>query len=86
MDAIQNFKTLYSELCNITPDDLPKVYSDNVTFIDPICAHEGIEAVQQYVSGLLTNAESCKFEIHEVVECSNASIIIKKDHKTITRR
>lgn len=74
MDAIQNFKTLYSELCDITPDDLPKVYSDDVTFIDPVCSHEGIKAVQKYFDGLLTNASSCKFDIHEVISCSDASI------------
>lgn len=43
---------------------LADIYSNDVTFIDPIAAHEGIAAVEQYFAKLLQNAKYCTFTIH----------------------
>ncbi|GGW85696.1 nuclear transport factor 2 family protein [Alteromonas halophila] len=96
MYAITRFKELYQELSSLNPDDLGLLYADDVVFIDPITTHRGLTAVTQYFSALTEHAESCQFDIDNVIACEkNAqqithvvtwtmTLIINKRRPTIT--
>lgn len=68
MTTIQRFCKLYETLHTISPDDLATIYSDDITFIDPITTHHGIENVKSYFSQLLAETDYCKFDILSVSE------------------
>lgn len=69
MDVIERFCKIYTDICQISPDDLESIYAKDVVFVDPITTHRGIDAVKNYFSNLLTQAESCKFDIADVFDC-----------------
>lgn len=70
MDVIERFCKIYTDICQISPDDLEDIYASDITFIDPITVHRGIDEVKDYFSNLLTQAESCKFDIADIFQCS----------------
>lgn len=70
MDVIKRFCKIYTDICQISPDDLEDIYASNIKFIDPITTHTGIDEVKSYFSNLLTQAETCKFDIADVFQCS----------------
>jgi ketosteroid isomerase-like protein len=57
-------------------EQLASVYSNDVVFIDPIAAHEGIKAVEDYFSRLLHNAKYCTFTIHEIQETNTDNHVV----------
>jgi len=67
-------------------DDLTSIYEKNVVFIDPINTHKGIDAVRNYFSQLLKNAENCKFVIHSIDEIMEKSAVIKWTMTYSTKR
>ena len=69
MEVIERFCKLYTDICQISPDDLESIYAKDIVFVDPITTHRGIDAVKRYFSNLLTQAESCKFDIADVFHC-----------------
>ncbi len=73
MDVIGRFCKVYTDICQISPEDLEEIYANDVLFIDPITTHRGIEEVKHYFSNLLTQAQSCKFDISDVYMCSSAN-------------
>jgi len=79
MDVITRFRHTYRDLCQVEPDALNKLYTDDVVFIDPITTHRGLPQVQEYFSNLLVHANSCEFDISDILECkSKTSQTIKK--------
>lgn len=70
MDVIERFCKIYTDICQISPDDLEDIYASNIKFIDPITMHSGIDEVKSYFSNLLTQAETCKFDIADILYCS----------------
>lgn len=71
MNVIERFCKIYTDLCQVSPDDLATIYGDDITFIDPITTHRGLVDVQHYFSNLLTQAQSCEFNIATIAACSN---------------
>jgi hypothetical protein len=69
MDVIERFCKIYTDICQISPEDLSSIYSDNVLFIDPITSHHGLAEVKGYFNNLLTQAKSCKFDIAHILSC-----------------
>lgn len=88
MNVIQKFESFYTNLASMKIEELASIYSDNVTFIDPIAAHSGIKTVESYFSKLLENAKYCTFIIHSVQKASDLNTIAgdhiesDKDSKT----
>lgn len=64
--VLDKFASFYTDLASMQVSELSRIYSDNVTFVDPIKSHEGLEAVEDYFSSLLHNAKHCRFVIHEL--------------------
>ncbi len=73
MGVIERFCKIYTDICQISPDDLDSIYANDVVFIDPITTHRGIGEVKHYFSNLLEQAESCKFDIADVFNCSTGN-------------
>jgi limonene-1,2-epoxide hydrolase len=67
MDVIDRFCTVYSDLCQATPEDLASIYSNDVVFIDPIKAHRGLADVKSYFANLLDQAQRCHFDITTII-------------------
>lgn len=55
-------------------EELTNIYSNDVTFIDPIAEHSGISAVEAYFSKLLHNAKYCTFAIHSIEQTVSIAI------------
>lgn len=72
MDVLHRFCKIYTDICQITPDDLGDIYADNIVFIDPITTHNGLNEVKTYFSNLLTQAKSCKFDISDILVCGES--------------
>jgi hypothetical protein len=70
MNVIERFCKIYTDLCKVSSDDLATIYGRDVVFIDPITTHKGLADVQHYFSNLLTQADSCKFDIATIATCS----------------
>jgi hypothetical protein len=70
MEVIQRFCKIYTDICKICIDDLNEIYSHDIVFIDPITTHRGLSAVKSYFSNLLEQAETCKFNIANILECA----------------
>jgi hypothetical protein len=73
---IQRFKSIYSRLDNtkaacgkIAGNSqqvlLDEVYSENVTFKDPVHQIEGLMAYRRYMESMYSNVVSCEFTYHE---------------------
>ena len=55
---------LYEKLDKTSTELLKSVYSDDVVFRDPLHEVQGLEALNQYFSGLYTNVSSIDFVFH----------------------
>ena len=75
-ELIQRFKSIYSRLdntkaaCGKIPANsqqvlLDEVYSENVTFKDPIHQIEGLSAYRRYMDSMYSNVMGCEFTYHE---------------------
>ena len=85
MDVIGRFCKIYADICQISPDDLEHIYANDVLFVDPITTHRGIDEVKRYFSNLLTQAESCKFDIADILACSaNGTELYPTRHSNVT--
>ena len=65
---------MYADICQITLSDLADIYASNVTFVDPITTHHGLNDVQAYFANLLEQAERCQFDISMIAPVSSSSV------------
>ena len=63
MDPMQRFKDIYRHLSDQCLEDIGQIYSDNVTFVDPVTQHHGLAELRGYFEGLLTKSLTCSFDI-----------------------
>lgn len=70
MDVIERFCKIYTDICQISPTELESIYANDILFIDPITTHRGIDEVKDYFANLLTQAQSCQFDIANIFTCS----------------
>ena len=77
MDIIKSFTAFYTDLESMKVEDLSSIYSDDVTFIDPIDEHHGINAVENYFSRLLQNAKYCQFVIHSAESADAERFVVE---------
>ena len=75
-ELIERFKSIYSRLdntkaaCGKIPANskqvlLDEVYSENVTFKDPVHQIEGLSAYRRYMDNMYSNVVGCEFTYHE---------------------
>ena len=64
MTLLEKFSSFYTNLASMQVSELASIYNEDVVFIDPIAKHEGLSAVENYFSKLLSNSQHCDFTIH----------------------
>ena len=75
-ELIQRFKSIYNRLdntkaaCGKIPANsqqflLDQVYSENVTFKDPVHQIEGLSAYRRYMDSMYSNVVGCEFTYHD---------------------
>ena len=65
MTILEKFSSFYTNLASMQVSELANIYNEDVVFIDPIAKHEGLSAVENYFSKLLSNSQHCDFTIHK---------------------
>ncbi len=75
MDTMQRFEDFYRHLSERSLKDINKVYSRNVTFVDPVTQHQGLAELRSYFEGLLAKSRNCSFEICSSERVGNAGYV-----------
>jgi ketosteroid isomerase-like protein len=86
MTLIEQFSSFYTDLASMKIEALKDIYSDDVTFIDPIASHQGLPAVEGYFSKLLKNAKFCEFDIHETLAAGDRAYVVNWTMRFTSRR
>ena len=60
---ISRFSTYYATLDTQPPSALAALYHTNAVLIDPFGQHQGLSAIQGYLSHLLANVDHCRFTL-----------------------
>lgn len=63
--TLDAFCTFYNKLDKSSTKHLPKVYTDDIRFVDPLHEIEGVEALIDYFDALYANVSECHFDIGE---------------------
>ena len=72
---IANFKNFYRNLVAVPLDDISDIYTQNIHFIDPVHAIDGVAELRAYMDALCSNLTSGRFEfLDEVVKSGTAYI------------
>lgn len=69
MELIDRFSAMYRDFANLDLNQLGKIYTLNVEFIDPVDTHQGLDALQDYFRRMMDMVELCEFDIHGSLEC-----------------
>jgi limonene-1,2-epoxide hydrolase len=73
--VIERFKELYTDLTPASVELLHDIYSHDITLIDPVGEHLGLEAVRQYFNNLLSDNQQCLFDIHRQILSGESATI-----------
>lgn len=76
MDTLNKFVSFYTDLASMRAEELASIYSQDVTFIDPIGKHQGIASVEAYFSKLLENAKHCQFTIQSKMTTNSGEHLV----------
>lgn len=68
MSLQDKFSDFYANLTVAKLDQLNKIYTPDVTFIDPVAVHNGMSAVYDYFYKLVNVTEYCQFTIFRFSE------------------
>ena len=66
MTVIDRFASFYQTLAVADISQLSQIYAQDITLIDPVATHHGIDQLTAYFENLLINAKSCEFAIHHI--------------------
>lgn len=61
--AISRFSAYYATLDTQPPSALAELYHAHAVLIDPFGQHQGLAAIQDYLSHLLANVDHCRFTL-----------------------
>jgi hypothetical protein len=62
---LEAFCAFYNKLDNTCTEKLSTVYTDDVSFTDPLHRIQGLEALKGYFDSLYENVTSCRFDFHD---------------------
>ncbi len=75
MKALEHFTRVYRELNRSNLETLRTIYSDDVSFSDPIHRIAGIDSLTGYFTELYQNVDEVSFEFGHLIACdSEASL------------
>ena len=61
--AISRFSAYYATLDTQPPSALAELYHAHAVLIDPFGQHQGLAAIQDYLSHLLATVDHCRFTL-----------------------
>ncbi|MBW4933256.1 nuclear transport factor 2 family protein [Marinobacter sp. F4206] len=86
--TLEHFRRLFNELDKGNLNRLSEVYSEDISFRDPLGSAKGLDELTQYFAEAYANAISCRFEFSDsVVNGAFAAIpwVMYLRHKRINR-
>lgn len=75
MNPIENFIYFYQHFSQDSVAQLSTVYTDDITFVDPVATHHGLPALTRYFSNLLGNTQRCDFCLTEIKQLQDSAYI-----------
>lgn len=60
--VVDTLKQTFAAADALTADDLAKIYSQDIVFVDPLGRIEGRENLVRYFNGVYRNVTSCRFD------------------------
>lgn len=63
--VLTQFEKFYTSLSSDNLKQLADLYTEDVTFVDPVTQHQGLPALVAYFENLLENCQSCTFDIFD---------------------
>ena len=60
--VVDTLKQTFSSASQLTADDLATIYTQDVTFVDPLGKIEGLDRLASYFAGVYKNVTHCRFE------------------------
>ena len=73
--VLEILKQTFSTADKLTENDLAKIYSPDVVFVDPLGRIEGLDTLVRYFAGVYKNVSSCRFEYHDQIATDNKASI-----------
>ena len=73
--VIKTLKATFSTADKLTAEDLERIYSPDVVFVDPLGKIEGLDTLTQYFAGVYKNVSSCRFHYHDELTTENKASI-----------
>lgn len=71
--AIDQLRQFYENFSNYSSERLKQLYHEDVTFVDPLHALQGVEALDKYFRAGMANVTECRFEFdHAVIDQQRA--------------
>lgn len=75
---LEKFCSIYQNLNKNNLTELKEIYSEKVTFVDPMHEVNGIQALIGYFEHLYQNLDYCHFHIHQLIEQEGQACIVWK--------
>jgi SnoaL-like domain len=72
---IEEFKALYSRFDSSTPEQLGRLYSRDVVFIDPVHQTQGLDALKTYFAGFCSPETACQFNFYNQVVTAEQAFV-----------
>ncbi|MEM7570715.1 MAG: nuclear transport factor 2 family protein [Pseudomonadota bacterium] len=75
MDLLDRFRAFYASLGRGDLSGLNTVYSQDVSFIDPVGTHQGLRQLEAYFQALLDGCAACQFKIRGLRETGETAFV-----------
>lgn len=72
---LEAFCAFFNKLDKTCTRNIDKVYTQDVTFIDPLHRIEGREALESYFRTLYENVTACRFTFHETLRQGDRAFV-----------
>ncbi|MFG6178564.1 nuclear transport factor 2 family protein [Halomonas sp. THAF12] len=73
--ALEAFCAFYNKLDKSCTKNLHKIYTQNVSFVDPLHRIDGLSALERDFAGLYENVTTCRFVFHEQQRLGNVAFV-----------
>lgn len=76
----QAVRELYMQFDPAILDKLTAVYADNIQFVDPLHAVNGIAEMRRYFAATMHGLDECRFEFHSSLEQQGEAVLVWTMH------
>jgi ketosteroid isomerase-like protein len=72
---LEAFCAFFNKLDKTCTQNIDRVYTEDVTFIDPLHRIDGRKALESYFRGLYENVTRCRFTFHETLRQGDTAFV-----------